>query len=344
MPVPKKRRRLVLYTPATWPGRVMNRSAGVTISAMVVLLGSALALLTGVMMLFASSSGVSVPQNQVQFFKYFMLITAVLLFVAGAWGISTGMALLRLREWSRVSIMVFGALLVFLCIPGLLMFLMVPFPPPGTAVNPQLTPNLLAGMRIFLTLFYAALAVLGGWWLYFFNKQSTKEQFLKLPGVMPRRISDDSMIAPGARPLSITLIAWYLLISAFVGVLGLSVSPPIFFFGFFFKGTFASLIMFALALVQSLTAFGLLKLRPWGRTLAIYYFQFLIFNSLTMVLIPGTQARFDQAMGDMMRDVQGASNPAQVMHFPLWLGAIFAVPLLTLLLWVVVSRKDVFRA
>jgi hypothetical protein len=322
----------------------MNRSAGVTISAIVVLLGSGLALLTGVMMLFASTSGVSVPQNQVQFFKYFMMITAVLFFAAGAWGISTGMALLHLREWSRVSMMVFGALLLFLCIPGLLMFLMVPFPPPGTAVSPQLTPNLLMGMRIFFTLFYAALAVLGAWWLYFFNRRSTKEQFRKVPGASPQQISDDSMIGSRARPLSITLIAWYLLISAFIGVLGLSVNPPVFFFGFFFKGTFASLIMFGLALVQSLTAFGLLKLRPWGRTLAIYYFQFLIFNSLTMVLIPGTQARFDQAMGDMMRDMQGSSNAPHVVHFPIWFGVILGVPLLALLLWVVVSKKDVFQA
>jgi hypothetical protein len=322
----------------------MNRSAGVTISAVVVLLGSGLALLAGLMTLFASTSGVSVPENQAQFFKYFMVFTAVLSFAAGAWGLSTGMALLRLREWSRVSMMVFSALLVFLSIPGLLMFLMVPFPPPGTAVNPQLTPNILTGMRIFLTLLYAALAVLGGWWLYFFHRRSTKEQFLKPPGASPQRMSDDSMIAEGARPLSITLIAWYLLIIAFIGVLGLSVNPPVFFFGFFFKGTFASLIMFGLALVQSLTAFGLLKLRPWGRTLAIYYFQFLIFNSLTMVLIPGTQARFDQAMGDMMRDVQGTSSPAQVMHFPIWVGVIFAVPLLALMLWVVVSKKDVFQA
>jgi hypothetical protein len=321
----------------------MNRSGGVTISAIVVLLGSGLALLTGVMMLFASTSGVSVPQNQVQFFKYFMMITAVLFFAAGAWGISTGMALLRLREWSRISMMVFGALLILVCLPGLLMFLMVPFPPPGTPVNPQLTPNILTGMRIFLTLLYAALAVLGAWWIYFFNRRSTKGQFLKLPGASPQRISDDSMIALGTRPLSITLIAWYLLISAFIGVLGLSVNPPVFFFGFFFKGTFASLIMFGLALVQSLTAFGLLKLRPWGRTLAIYYFQFLIFNSLTMVFIPGTQARFDQAMGDMMRDMQGSSSPAQVMHFPIWFGAIFAVPLLALLLWVVIRKKDLFQ-
>jgi hypothetical protein len=121
--------------------------------------------------------------------------------------------------------------------------------------------------------------------------------------------------------------------------------PPVFFLGYFFKGLSASLLMFSLALLQSFIGFGLLKLRLWGRTLAIYYFQFLIFNSLTMVLIPGTQARFEQAMNDMLRDVQGTTGaPPPLMHFPIWFGVIFAVPLLGLLLWIVVSRKDAFHA
>jgi hypothetical protein len=309
----------------------MNRSVGVTISAIAVMLGSGLALLMGVLMLFASSGGIPVPENQAHFMKYFMILTAVLFFSAGAWGVSTGMGLLRAREWSRISILVFSALMLFICIPGLLMFLTMPFPPPGTAPSPQLTKNVLMGTKIFLTLFYAFLAVLGGWWLYFFNKRSD-------------RILAEAMTAQGARPPSITLIAWYLLISAFIGVLGLSVNPPVFFLGFFFKGTFASLIMFGLAIVQSLTAFGLLKLKPWGRTLAIYYFQFLIFNSLTMVLIPGTQGRFDKAMADMVRDMQGASSLPPPMHFPVWFGVIFAIPLLALLLWIVVSKREAFHA
>jgi hypothetical protein len=153
------------------------------------------------------------------------------------------------------------------------------------------------------------------------------------------------VISPYTRPLSITLIAWWLLISGFIGVLGLSVNPPVFFLGYFFKGTYASMLMLALALVQSLIGFGLLKLRPWGRTLAIYYFQFLIFNSLTLVLIPGTQARFEQAMSEMLSDMQGTlGTPPSPMHIPIWFGVIFAVPLLSLLLWIVVSRKDVFQA
>ncbi len=323
----------------------MNRSVGVTVSAVVVIFGSGLALLAGVLMLFASSSGLSIPENQVHFLKYFMVFMALLLFAAGAWGIASGMGLMRLRESSRISMLVFSGLLLFLCIPGLLMFLLMPFPPPGTVPSPELTPEMLGATRIFMTIFYGILAVLGGWWLYFFNKRSTKDQFLKvkIPGI--QGMPGGGVISPYARPLSITLIAWYLLISGFVGVLGLSLNPPVFFLGYFFKGTFASALMLGLALVQSVIGFGLLKLRPWGRTLAIYYFQFLIFNSLTMVLIPGSQGRFEQAMSEMLSDMQGTlGTPPPPMHFPIWYGVIFAVPLLALLLWIVVSRKDAFHA
>ena len=323
----------------------MNRSVGVTVTAVVVLLGSGLTLLAGVMMLFASSSDLPIPENQVHFLKYFMVFLALVLFAAAAWGIASGTGLMRLREWSRISMLVFSALLLFVCIPGLLMFLFMPFPPPGTAPSPELTKEMLGATRIFMVVLYGILAALGGWWIYFFNKRSTKDQFLKvrIPGL--EGMPGAEVISPYARPLSITLIAWWLLISGFIGVLGLSVNPPVFFLGYFFKGTYASVLMLALALVQSLIGFGLLKLRPWGRTLAIYYFQFLIFNSLTMVLIPGTQARFEQAMSEMLSDMQGTlGTPPSPMHVPIWFGVIFAVPLLSLLLWIVVSRKDVFQA
>jgi hypothetical protein len=297
------------------------------------------------MMLFASSSDLPIPENQVHFLKYFMVFLALVLFAAAAWGIASGTGLMRLREWSRISMLVFSALLLFVCIPGLLMFLFMPFPPPGTAPSPEMTKEMLAATRIFMAVLYGILAALGGWWIYFFNKRSTKDQFLKvrIPGL--EGMPGAEVISPYARPLSITLIAWWLLISGFIGVLGLSVNPPVFFLGYFFKGTYASVLMLALALVQSLIGFGLLKLRPWGRTLAIYYFQFLIFNSLTMVLIPGTQARFEQAMSEMLSDMQGTlGTPPSPMHVPIWFGVIFAVPLLSLLLWIVVSRKDVFQA
>jgi hypothetical protein len=297
------------------------------------------------MMLFASSSDLPIPENQVHFLKYFMVFLALVLFAAAAWGIASGTGLMRLREWSRISMLVFSALLLFVCIPGLLMFLFMPFPPPGTAPSPEMTKEMLAATRIFMAVLYGILAALGGWWIYFFNKRSTKDQFLKvrIPGL--EGMPGGEVISPYARPLSITLIAWWLLISGFIGVLGLSVNPPVFFLGYFFKGTYASMLMLGLALVQSLIGFGLLKLRPWGRTLAIYYFQFLIFNSLTMVLIPGTQARFEQAMSEMLSDMQGTlGTPPSPMHVPIWFGVIFAVPLLSLLLWIVVSRKDVFQA
>jgi hypothetical protein len=47
----------------------------------------------------------------------------------------------------------------------------------------------------------------------------------------------------------------------------------------------------------------------------------------------------------MLADMQGTlGTPPSPMHVPIWFGVIFAVPLLSLLLWIVVSRKDVFQA
>src|ERR1700734_139389 len=125
----------------------MNRSVGVTLSAVIVIFGSVLALLAGAMVLFASSSDLPVPENQVHFMKYFMIFLALVFFAAGTWRITPGMGLMRLRGSSRISILVFSALLLFPSIPGFLMFLVRPFPPPGTYPSPELRANVLTASR-----------------------------------------------------------------------------------------------------------------------------------------------------------------------------------------------------
>jgi hypothetical protein len=84
---------------------------------------------------------------------------------------------------------------------------------------------------------------------------------------------------------------------------------------------------------------GLLKLRPWGRTITIWYFSFILVNSFLMVLLPGSQARFDEMMAYSEKMMGTAAVP---MHFPIWIGVVFSVPLLSLLLWFVVTRKQAF--
>ena len=66
--------------------------------------------------------------------------------------------------------------------------------------------------------------------------------------------------------------------------------------------------------VQLLMAYGLLKLEKWGRSLAIYYFNFAIFNSIISVILPGAQARYEEAMTAMQTSHGPAANSVPVSH------------------------------
>ena len=64
--------------------------------------------------------------------------------------------------------------------------------------------------------------------------------------------------------------------------------------------------------VQLLMAYGLLKLEMWGRSLAIYYFNFAIFNSVISVILPGAQARYEEATDRDAKLHGPAANPVPV--------------------------------
>ncbi len=318
----------------------MKRSAGVTASAVIVFIGSALALICGVFGILAISL-VSTTPAQPQLSKSFMIFVLVLIIGLAAWGLSSGIGLLHLRGWARISMLVFSAFLLVGCLPATVLLAVMPFP--TTAVipgDPETMARAVTAARTFGVIFYGLLAALGGWGLYFFSKRSTRDQFLG-PSTTPGSVQFAAAKSlSSGRPLSITIIGWYMLISAFSMVAFLFVHAPVFFLGFFFSGLTASGIMLTLGTVQIATASGLLKLQPWSRTVALYYFQFLIFNALTMVLVPGTQARYDQAMIDMQ---QALGTPPSPFHIPIWTGLLFALPISGVVLWFLIANKNAFE-
>jgi hypothetical protein len=77
----------------------MKRSVGITISAVIAFLGS------GAVLLLGTSAFLIVPASQPQFLKYGTYFLGVLLVGFATWGIASGVGLLRLREWARVSLL-----------------------------------------------------------------------------------------------------------------------------------------------------------------------------------------------------------------------------------------------
>jgi hypothetical protein len=330
----------------------MKRPAGVTISAVVVFIGSGLALLFAVLMIFAFAV-MPASDSTPALTRDAGLIMSVIMLGLAAWGIITGINLLQLREWARISMIVFSGLLVVMAVPGLLMMLVMPLPtppaaafPPGEAMpSPQ---QLMMAVRIGMAIFYAVLALLGGWWMYLFNSRPVREQFRSAAGSAPAAGSSwaPAALAPTAlpgspkRPISITIIAYLALLGACMFPILNILHLPLTFLGFFFTGGKAALIVSGYMSVQLLMAYGLLKLEKWGRSLAIYYFNFAIFNSIISVILPGAQARYEEATAAMQTSMGLPPSPFQ---FPIWFSLVFSLPMIAVQLWFVFTRRQAFE-
>jgi hypothetical protein len=328
----------------------MKRPAGVTIAAVVVLIGSALTLLSAGFMVFASAV-MPAADSTPAFIRDAGLIMSIFMLGLAGWGIATGVNLLQIREWARISMIVFSGLLLVMGVPGLLMMLVMPLPippasayPPGDAIpSPQ---HLMTAVRVVMAVFYALLALLGGWWIYFFNSRPIREIFRNptttapTSGWAPAVLAPTEMPGTPKRPVSITIIAYLALVGACMFPVLNVLHLPLTFLGFFFTGGKASLIVVGYMSVQLLMAYGLLKLEMWGRNLAIYYFNFAIFNSVISVILPGAQTRYQEASTAMQNSMGLPPSPFQ---FPLWLSLVFSLPMIGIQLWFVVTRKQAFE-
>jgi hypothetical protein len=325
----------------------MKRPASVTISAVVVFIGSGLTLLSGVLMILAFA--VMPSDSTPAFTRDAGLIMSVFMLGFAAWGVATGVNLLHLREWARISMIVFSGLLLVMAVPGLLMMLVMPLPTPSVPAVPNgeaIPPleHLMTAVRIGMGVFYALLALLGGWWLYFFNARPIREHFRGAAAPTSSTWAS-SVLAPAEvpgspkRPVSITIIAYLALVGACMFPILNILHLPLTFLGFFFTGGKASLIVIGYMSVQLLMAYGLLKLEKWGRSLAIYYFNFAIFNSIISVILPGAQTRYEEATAAMQTSLGLPPSPFQ---FPIWFSLVFSLPMIAVQLWFVVTRKQAF--
>src|SRR5689334_13699847 len=142
----------------------MPRSSGVTASAGVVIAGSGFTFLLGAMMLLGSAvmpkstQAANVPIDV----GSILIGEAIFVFAFAGWGLATGVGLLYLKRWARISLSIFAGILAFLALPAVF----VAFIPLPNVSNPNLPPNFTSIVRFGMALFYGAFAVLGGFWIY----------------------------------------------------------------------------------------------------------------------------------------------------------------------------------
>lgn len=337
----------------------MPRSAGITVSGVVVIIGSMFTILCGAMILLASSfvSKSSPSANLPLNLGGLLIFEAALLFGFGGWGSAAGIGLLYLKRWARISLLVFAGFLVCASAPVAVMMAVIPLPDIHDA---NLPANFTTLMRIGMGLFYSVFAALGGFWLYFFNKRSVKAQFqTKQP--VPESAAGDSFLGAAvpspiavqiARPLSITIIGWFLLVGSAIAPLGLfmnralfpGVQVPFYFLGFFLFGWNAYLVLIAWMVAQMTAAVGLLKLRRWGWFAAIAMQCLGALNCVLLVVLPGHRARFQQIMETMTASMNARMPQPAPFVFPVWIGFAMGFSMVLVILWFLVSRRKAFAS
>jgi hypothetical protein len=306
----------------------MKRSTGVTLSVVLVFFGSAMALLAG---LFAGAALKFAPHRSIPtpFLRGALIFDGALDVAFVAWGIASGIGLIRLRQWARMSMLVFSGIMIVFCLIPMVIIPFVPLPPQSDT----LPSNFGLVFRIGVVAFYGLFVALGAFWLYFFNKRSVKDQF--------KGISVQEGLAAGSRPerpLAIVILAWLFIIGGCFTPFALFMRAPAFFFSFAVPGRWGGLVFIAFAALSLATGIGLLRFRSWAWMLAVSLQSIGLLNSLSIILIPGAFARFEgllqsqrAAMG--LPDAPTVIFPELAMWIGLGIGALFAGAILAILFW-----------
>lgn len=360
-----------------------NRSAGVTAIAIFQFIGSALLLAMAAFMAFAMFVTSTPPPNDAQlpphFFTAMRVVLPLFYALPAVWGIVTAVGLLQLKNWARISTIVISILLIVFGAFGMLTS-MVFFlkPPTGNGVDPKM----FAVIGLVTAVFALAEIGVGVWWMVFCNRAGVKAQFLPQAypfpptgqGVapyasgMPHSATPpppslttptdlSSTIVPAlpiavptrtARPLSISIIAWFMLVSCLFIPITLFIHPPLALFLTILTGWHAVVFMLISGALNAYVGIALLKMKPIGRLIGIGYFIFGLLNAAVFFFAPGRSARLQklldlqQSMFPWMRSAQ--SSPFQTDMMPFFLvGAIGGVVFCLVLLYFLIAAKPAFE-
>jgi hypothetical protein len=331
-----------------------QRTVGVTSIAILSMLGSLLTLGVGILtvvVMFLAPAPEQFAASPLTFKVIFLLISLVYILPA-AWGVITAIGLWRLRNWARISIIAFSALLILMAGFSGLMMLAVPFPVgPGS----PLTPSAVASIRVTLGAFWLVLLGIGTWWLVFFTRPTVKGQFGRIStptsgsGFELSQGSVNIMASTSNRPLSISVIAWLLLAGSLFILMSLAMRAPAILFWMMLTGWSAVAFYLIFAALQLSIGVGLLRLKPAARIGAIIYLVFGFVNSAVFSFAPGHQERLQalivkqQSMfpwfGSAPNQPAFQFDPTPFMRLGLFAGCTF----IGVQLYFLVTRKLAFE-
>lgn len=250
----------------------------------------------------------------------------------GAWGIMSAIGLLLLRNWARLSFLIFGGILAAFSLSAAAGSLLAVFVAPTTALSANVP------QQVFKVAFVVAAVIsvtglgIAAWWLVLFNRAAVKSTFVGEAVATAR---------PSRLPLAVSIIAWLLIFGGAITAVGMFAPNPALLFGLVLRGWAASLV-FAVFAAASLTAgTGMLKRQVDAHTLALGLVGLGILNMLSLML-PGSAERVQA----LMVETQGSVPfPVESLREILAFAMLFGIAMLvTMFLLLLRARKPFIEA
>jgi len=239
------------------------KAAGIVaiIGSVLVLLGAALGFL-GVVLVPQAQAGPELPKAA----RALGEATMVFFFGLAILGLFTGVGLLRLEKWARISALVWSGITATICALTISFVAFIPFPElPNTPNTPA---NLLIYARIATVAFYGLPLVIAIWWLILFNRKKIATQFVPsdISGTLDPSGFPIEAPAPSKPelPLPIAVLAGFLLLSSVSVFLVFFVHVPIVLFAHAFRGPSGIAAWVAICLLSTMAGIGLLWRKVWS--------------------------------------------------------------------------------
>jgi hypothetical protein len=282
---------------------------------------------------------------------------AFLLFmlVLFAFGIVVAVAIFRRRNWARITMIIWGALMAGFCLL-VVAFSLVLFNSdtgfPGAVPNADgLGANQLLWLtKLFLVIFYGIPALIGIWWVVLFTRPRVAAAFTNPAPAVPildqsvfPQLPNPALVSQPRKPscpLPLAILAVFFIFGGISVIPMLFVFPsdvPLFMFGHLFAGAAPRFMLFFFGVLSGAAGFGILKLQPWALYMEIGLQILGLLNCVGALFSP----MYPQIMRAIMQKIYSenallAGSPVMgdgyfraIMIF----SSVFAAVILTVLLW-----------
>src|SRR5260221_2459347 len=291
------------------------------------------------LILFSSGLGVGFPFPDP--LRPFLYVTWIIALLCALFVVFTGIQVMRLRKWARVSMLVIAGCLLFFGLMGMVVMFVSAF------VSIPMQPTVPQGLLFaILGITYGIPGAIAIWWLILFTRRSIVAQFQALAAIEPPRApSSLSVFNNPECPLAIRIVGWYL--GSFVIVIPflpfVPSSVPAIFFGHVYFGLAAAALYIANFAFISIPGIGLLLLKRWSYPLTFASQLLACANAVYSTLSPSYEASL-RTMFEKMKMPEIPAYTAQMLHYSRYFSLVGLFFPAAILVTLYVSRQKFYEA